>query len=400
MVLGNSMLIPVFPQMQKALHVSQLQVGLTITLFSLPAGLSIPILGFLADKIGRKKIIVPALITYGLGGLVSGLAAWLLPSPYYVLLVGRVIQGIGAAGTAPIAMALVSDIFQQQERSKALGIIEAANGMGKVISPILGSLIALIIWYALFFVYAFLALPVALAVWLLIKEPPLKTQDRSLANYLKVIRGIFRRKGKSLAGCYLAGSTVLLILFGILSFLSDVLETRYHLVGVTKGLALSVPVLAMSATSYLSGRFLQRRNHLLKPFVLTGLLVIAGAMSVVSVIPRDWIFFIGVSLIGLGTGLVLPAVNTLVTSSVPLEERAGITALYGSVRFFGVALGPPSFSLLLTVGKTPMLAAGAVLAGFSAAAAWWSIDQRQLVTSGEKVKKTWFAPSLWRRRKP
>ena len=119
MVLGNSMLIPVFPEMQKAMSISPFQAGLTITFFSLPAGIAIPIMGFLADKIGIKKIIVPSLIIYGLGGIISGLAPIIFNKSFTILLTGRVIQGIGAAGTAPIAMALVSDIFTSAERSKA-----------------------------------------------------------------------------------------------------------------------------------------------------------------------------------------------------------------------------------------------------------------------------------------
>ena len=73
MVLGNSMLIPVFPQMKEAMNLTQFQVGLIITFFSLPAGILIPFAGFLSDRFGRKIIIVPALFLYGFGGLVSGL---------------------------------------------------------------------------------------------------------------------------------------------------------------------------------------------------------------------------------------------------------------------------------------------------------------------------------------
>ncbi|MEW6661547.1 MAG: MFS transporter [Bacillota bacterium] len=379
MVLGNSMLIPVFPQMQQALNITQFQAGLTITLFSIPAGISIPLLGFLSDKIGRKKILIPALIMYGLGGLLSGIAAWLLPNSYIVLLVGRVIQGIGAAGTAPIAMALAGDIFQNQERSKALGVIEAANGLGKVISPILGSLIALITWFALFFVYSFLAIPIAVGIWLAIIEPPLKTKDRTAGEYLKTLKKIFMEKGKSLIGCYLAGSIVLLVLFGVLSYLSDVLETRYNLKGVIKGFAIAIPVLAMATTSYASGRFLQKRGFLLKFIVILGLASVASSLLLIAIFPMDWIFFVGVTIMGIGTGLVLPAVNTLVTSSVPLEERGGITALYGSVRFFGVALGPPAFSLLLEVSKQVMLMAGGLLALAGAILCVWLINQKELI---------------------
>lgn len=379
MVLGNSMLIPVFPEMQRAMDITKLQAGLTITLFSLPAGLAIPLMGFLSDKIGRKKIIVPSLIVYGLGGLICGLAPTLFGKSYAVLLTGRILQGIGAAGTAPIAMALVSDIFTSNERSKALGIIEAANGMGKVISPILGSLIALLIWYALFFVYAILAVPIAIAVWLLIKEPPLEAKNESVGQYFQRITKIFKNKGISLAGCYLAGSVVLLVLFGILSYLSDMLEEEYGLTGVVKGLALAVPVLAMASTSFISGRYLQKQQKKMKFFIILGLLLVAGSMFSVSLFKYNKVFFISVFLMGIGTGLVLPAVNTLVTSSCKLKERGGITALYGSVRFFGVAAGPPTFSLLLNYSQILMFLSGGILAAIALTVAFFTINEQEIL---------------------
>lgn len=387
MVLGNSMLIPVFPEMQRAMDISKLQVGLTITLFSLPAGLAIPIMGFLCDKVGRKKIIVPSLLVYGLGGVISGLAPTLFNNSLAVLLTGRIIQGIGAAGTAPIAMALVSDIFTSSERSKALGTIEAANGLGKVVSPILGSIIALIVWYALFFVYAMLAVPIAVAVWLLIKEPPLATKNQSISKYFTNIKRIFTEKGESLAGCYLAGSVVLLLLFGVLSYLSDVLEEAHGLKGVVKGLALAVPVLVMAATSFISGRYLQKHQKKMKLFILFGLVVVAVSLAAISLLKSNIVFFIGVSLMGLGTGLVLPAVNTLVTSSCKLEERGGITALYGSVRFFGVAAGPPAFSLLLNYSKTAMFLSGSILAATAAIVAFIAIKEQQLLSGGQQKQE-------------
>ncbi len=77
-----------------------------------------------------------------------------MEEPYTIILIGRGLQGLGAAGTAPIVMALIGDVFKSEKRSEILGIIEAANGAGKVASPILGAAIGLISWIALFFFYA------------------------------------------------------------------------------------------------------------------------------------------------------------------------------------------------------------------------------------------------------
>lgn len=395
MVLGNSMLIPVLPDMQQAMHITKLQAGLTITLFSLPAGIAIPVMGFLADKYGRKPIIIPALIVYGVGGVVSGLAALWWKS-YPLLLAGRVIQGLGASGTGPIAMALVSDIFTSKERPKALGGLEAANGLGKVISPILGAAIALIIWYALFFVYALLAVPIAIFVWLLIKEPAPKKRNQSLGNYTGKIKNIFQQKGTSLVGCYFAGSVVLLVLFGVLSYLSDVLEKNYGIDGVVKGFALAVPVLAMSSTSFFGGRYLENQLGKIKYFIILGLIMVAGSMTATGLIPLDVAFFTGVVVMGIGTGLVLPGVNTLVTSSVQLEERGGITALYGGVRFVGVAIGPPAFDFLLAFGKRVMFLGGGVLAALALFLAIWLINEQQLLQGlqNKEKEKLQKAPEL------
>src|SRR5699024_10462082 len=121
-----------------------------ITVFSLAAAFSIPILGYLSDRFSRKFVIIPALILYGGGGLLAGAAAAWLPHAYIWIMAGRMIQGIGAAGTAPIAMALTGDLFRGGKRSKVLGLVEASNGFGKVVSPIIGSLLGLLFWYAVF----------------------------------------------------------------------------------------------------------------------------------------------------------------------------------------------------------------------------------------------------------
>ncbi|KUK41053.1 MAG: Major facilitator superfamily MFS_1 [Clostridia bacterium 62_21] len=61
-----------------------------------------------------------------------------------------------------------------------------------------------------------------------------------------------------------------------------------------------------------------------------------------------------ISMAGIGTGLTLPCLNTIITSTTDTEKRGLVTALYGGVRFFGVAAGPPLFSLLLTSGRMAM----------------------------------------------
>ena len=164
MVLGNSMLIPVLPKIKKAVDINQFQVGLMVTAFSVPAGIVIPLAGILSDQVGRRKVMAPALIVYGAGGIMAGAASLIFDKPFWGIMAGRIIQGIGAGGTYQLAMAMAGDVFKTQERVLALGLLEASNGLGKVVSPILGAGFALISWFFPFFAYGFLAIPAGFAI--------------------------------------------------------------------------------------------------------------------------------------------------------------------------------------------------------------------------------------------
>ena len=118
MVLGNSMLIPVFPQLKRELNLTQFQVGLLVTAFSIPAGIVIPFAGALSDHIGRKTIMFPALLLYGAGGLIAGFASLWLDDPFGWILGGRIVQGIGAGGTYQIALALPATFFKERSAPK------------------------------------------------------------------------------------------------------------------------------------------------------------------------------------------------------------------------------------------------------------------------------------------
>jgi len=397
MVLGNSMLIPVLPQMKSALNITQFQVSLVITLFSVPAGLVIPFAGFLSDRINRKIIIVHSLLLYGLGGVIALIGILIFDNSYLVIMGGRILQGIGAAGTAPIAMALSSDIFVTGERSKALGILEASNGLGKVVSPIFGSLVGMIAWYATFFVFPILCIPTALAVWFLVKDPTTDKKGQTVKAYLKDLKGIFKGKGFHLLSAFFGGSVALFALFGTLFYLSDYLERKYGLDGVIKGLVLAVPVLAISATSFTTGMMTQRKNQNYKLLVTAGLALLGISNFVIPFfLNNTYIFITALVIGGIGGGLVLTCLNTIITSTVAMEERGMITSLYGAVRFFGVAIGPPVFGILME--KSNLLTFGTTggLAILAAGLAFFLIKE-EYYQGQEKGRETAEAPHpTWR----
>lgn len=354
LVLGNSMLIPILPKMKTELDISQFKVSLIISVFSIAAAISIPVLGYLSDRFSRKAIIIPALILYGSGGLLAGAAAAWFSNGYIWILAGRIMQGMGAAGTAPIAMALTGDLFKGAAQSKVLGLVEASNGFGKVISPIIGSLLALLFWYAAFFAFPIFCLISVLLTMFFIKEKKAKKEPPPVGKYIKGLLSVFKSEGRWLFVAYLTGATCLFTLFGILFYTSDILEKDHQIDGVLKGGILAIPLLFMTTTSYITGSRIGKKMRLMKTLIVLGLLLMTLSFSVLVFFEKLVPFFAVLVISSIGTGLVLPCINSFITGSVPTDRRGFVTSLYGSVRFLGVAIGPPVYSTLMEWSRTGM----------------------------------------------
>lgn len=353
MTLGNSMLIPVLPKMKSSMDLSQLQVSLTITVFSIAAAVMIPIVGYLSDRYSRKIIMLPSLILFALGAFLAGLGAAFFDS-YLWIIIGRTIQGIGAAGSAPIAMALIGDLFKGGERSRVLGIFEASNGLGKVLSPIIGSLLALIVWHSVFFAFPIFSLVAAIMVWIFVKEKSNRQAPPPFRKYARGLLSVFKHEGRWLFTAYLAGGTCLFTLFGILFYLSDVLESTYKIDGVLKGLILAIPLLVMVTTSYITGSKIGSNLVRMKRFSIIGLLFMTISYGLLVWVESLFPFLLVLALSSVGVGLTLPCINSLITGAVGKERRGFVSSLYGSVRFIGVALGPPIFTRLMDWSRTGM----------------------------------------------
>ena len=348
LVLGNSMLVPILPDMQERLGISQFQSSLVITLFSVTAGLVIPISGYLSDRFSRKGIMIPSLIIYGAAGVLAGFGAiW---NSYTTIIIARAIQGLGAAGTAPIAMALAGDLYKEGTESKALGLTEASNGTGKVVSPIIGSLLALIVWYAAFFAFPVFCALSLLAIMFLIKEPEKTKEPMKLGEYLRSIGKVLKEKGRWLITSFIAGSVSLFVLFGVLFYLSDILEVApYNIDGVKKGMVLAIPLLGLVVTSYTTGSLIKKNGTVMRWLINIGLAIMTVALGLcIFLYNKNIYLFIGLlTLSSIGTGLLLPCLNTMITGSVKRDQRGMITSIYNSLRFLGVAAGPPLFGWMM-----------------------------------------------------
>ncbi|BAU28309.1 ACDE family multidrug resistance protein [Aneurinibacillus soli] len=352
MTLGNSMLIPILPVMENKLSITSLQTSMIITVYSIIAIILIPIAGFLSDRFGRKLIIIPSLLIAGVGGLISGWAAWKSTNPYMMILVGRFLQGVGAAGAAPIVMPLVGDMFKDDSQvSSNLGIIETANTFGKVLSPILGAFLATLFWYLPFFATPFLCMISLLLVLFLVKVPNKQEQPQSLAAFKNSIVHIFRKNGRWLYSIFAIGIICMFILFGVQFYLSSLLERTYHIDGIKKGLILAIPLAALCLTSYVTGKYIGQNKIRMKWITFVGLLLVTGGVLWMGFLQNLSILLVALSLCGVGIGATLPSLDALVTEGFDKTERGTITSIYSSMRFIGVALGPPLFAILITISQ-------------------------------------------------
>jgi MFS family permease len=124
-----------------------------------------PCIGLLADRIGRKRVLVPALGIFSL----TGPAGYVAPD-YLALLVLRGIQGTAAA-LFVTTVTVVDDLFEDARRNASLGANIAVLSVGAAVFPTLGGALAAVAWNAPFLMYA-LGLPVALfALWVLEDAP-------------------------------------------------------------------------------------------------------------------------------------------------------------------------------------------------------------------------------------
>ncbi|WP_017753473.1 MFS transporter [Calidifontibacillus oryziterrae] len=355
MTLGNSMLIPVLPTLEKELNISGFQSSLIITVYSVVAIILIPIAGFLSDRIGRKMIIIPSLLIAAIGGVISGWAAWKLNEPYFLIMVGRILQGIGAAGASPIVLPLVGDIFRDdRDVSTGLGIIETSNTFGKVLSPILGALLAGVIWYMPFWSIPVFCMVSLVMVLFLVKSPPIAGKDKNIKTFYYELKTTFKTNGRWLYSIFTIGGIMMFVLFGVLFYLSSMLEDEHQVMGVKKGIILSIPLAALCFSSYISGKGIKKNKTVMKWVTFFSLLLLAITALGTSFSTDIYVLLTSMFIFGLAIGATLPCLDALITEGMEKEKRGTVTSIYSSMRFVGVALGPPIFSYLMKISHQIM----------------------------------------------
>lgn len=350
MTLGNSMLIPVLPILEKKVGITSFQSSMIITSYSVAAIILIPIAGYLSDRFGRKKVILPSLVLALIGGLIAGFASWKMENPYTWIIIGRILQGVGASGAMPIVLPLVGDLYKgdEEKTSSCLGIIETSNTFGKVLSPILGSIFAAFLWFLPFFSISIFSLISIILIFFFVKVPKEKDEPTKLKDFLSNIKKTFKSEGRWLYTVFLMGIYGMLILFGVLFFLSENLEQVHAIKGIKKGFVLAIPLLLLCIASFITGRKIKGSLPVIKRMMIICLIVTSASVIFVGFTKEKlFLLLVVTSIVGIAIGALLPVLDAIITGNIKKEERGTVSSFYSSARFIGVAAGPPIMSLVM-----------------------------------------------------
>ena len=177
-IMGVASLTPAFPEIIRQFDISAEEIGLLITVFTLPGVILSPLMGALADRLGRKAILVPSIFVFGISGFLCGFM-----TEYSHILILRFVQGTGAVALGMINITLVGDIYTGNKRATAMGYNASILNVGTAAYPAIGGALAVIAWNYPFYL-PLLAIPVGLFVIFRLNNPePYKKQ--SFIEYLR-----------------------------------------------------------------------------------------------------------------------------------------------------------------------------------------------------------------------
>lgn len=335
-VMGVASISPALPSMARAFDVSNEQIGLLITAFTVPGMLLTPFMGILADRLGRKVVLIPSLLIFGLAGVAC---AW--TKDFYVLISLRFLQGIGGASLGSLNVTLIGDLYEGLRRATAMGYNGSVLSIGTASYPALGGLLALMGWYMPFYL-PLLALPVAWAVYHLLKLEP-QRKDQDMREYLSGVAQTL--KSWRVFGLFSANFLTFVILYGaFLTYMPVLLDHRFHLSSLSIGLMLSGASVITALTSSQLGRLARRFNE--------GRLIRAAAVFYIIVflaVPRlntIPLLLLPIMLFGLAQGINIPSILNLLTYQAPTEYRAAFLSFNWMVLRGGQSLGPVIMGLM------------------------------------------------------
>jgi len=339
-VLGVSSLAPALPLIARDLDLSPQAVGLLVTVFTVPGVILTPILGLLADRYGRRRILAPSLFLFAAAG-----SACTLAQDFGLLLFLRFLQGMGAAALGSLNVTLLGDLYAPPRRAAAMGYNASVLSVGTASYPALGGFLAQLGWrYP--FLLSLLAIPVGLAVLFWLRNPEPK-QAQTLREYLGgVWKSVARRE---VLGLFTVSAMTFILLYGSLLTYFPLHQDRiFGAPAALIGLVMSSASVATGLTSAWLGKL--TRRFLPRDLILAAFGLYAVALVLIPALPAWGALFLPAVLFGVAMGLNIPSLQLLLAGLAPPERRGIFMSLNGMVLRLGQTLGPLIMGLAYGLG--------------------------------------------------
>ena len=358
-LLGFGMILPILPFYAQEYGASDFQVGVLFASYSAAQLVFSPLLGRLSDRVGRRPVLLAAIA----GGLLAHLA-FAAAGSFLVLVAARTAAGV-AAGNMGLAQAYMADVTEPGERSKAMGLIGAAFGLGFVLGPAFGGMLALVDRVAVpLGAAALAAVNLAMAALWLPESLDLAVRQRGRGGRWLDPRAL----GRLAADRPLLG---LLVLTFLLTFSISLMEATLALFvqrrfgfgdWETSGLFVLVGVVMVVVQGGLVGLAVRRwgERRLIPISIVTmaaGLLLLGSAGAVAAVA-------VALAVLAVGAGLNNPTTLGLLSQLTGEESQGGVLGLSRSFGALARVVGPLAGTwLFATAGPPwPFWTAGAVTA--------------------------------------
>lgn len=347
-LLGFGIVIPLLPVFsQNELHMHETTIGLVTGIFSLMQFIFTPLWGRLSDIYGRKPIIVFSLIGNVLSYILLGLVLSGVFKSVFVLFLARALAGFFSANIGA-AMAYISDITSEKERSKGMGIIGASFGLGFVFGPFLGGLLAQRFGFGTpIFLSSFLSFTaLILAITILKESLPEEYRRKSKKINLKLRNG-FNKLLEALKHPHVG---FLILLYFIITFsFSNIFSTFQLYAESDSGFNFNIEQISyLFAYMGLLGAFVQGvlLRFLIKlidekKLLIIGNFVMAIGLATIPFSQKNLVFLLfSVLLLGIGNGLNQPLTLSLVSKFTDPDEQGGILGINQSLASLARFLGP------------------------------------------------------------
>lgn len=335
-MIGFGIVIPVLPVYAEGSRfgATPFQLSLLVGVYSLLQLIFSPVFGHLSDRVGRKPVLTFSILGTAIGFLVTGMA-----SAFWMLFLGRVIDGI-SGGNIATGMACIADVTTKENRSKSMGLIGAAFGIGFMIGPALGGVLGKISPALPFYVAAGLAFLNCALVALNLPEtltPEAKERARDRAS----LGEVFSHGRAGLITMILASQLAAVTGFSIMTALFALFcEKRFgYDIAHTGWILFYVGFLGVVMQGGVLRRLLRRPIE--KQLAVIGSAVLAISMYFLpSTPPSLGLLMLVCAGISVGNSFVTPTMNGLASRSSDAHTQGRVLGLVASAGSLGRFLGP------------------------------------------------------------